>query len=179
VIVAMPQSRLSFAYGRADAARGADVLRMMALAQGAFTMLGIATTVLTSLGRERSAALVTLGAVVAVALSCAALVPAVAFGHAQLVRSAEATGVAMVLSLVVGGALVRARAGAFVPVATAVRVGLALAACTAIGFVMPCFGRLVTPVLALVIAAVYGLLLVVTGEIGRADLRMIRALRSK
>jgi stage V sporulation protein B len=179
VIVAMPQSMLSFAYGRADAARGADVLRTMALAQGAFTMLGIATTVLTSLGRERSAALVTLGAVVAVAVSCAVLVPGAAFGHAQLVRSAEATGVALVVSLVVGGALVRAHAGAFVPLATAVRVGLALAACTAVGFAMPCFGRLVTPALALVIAALYGLLLVVTGEIGRADLAMIRALRSK
>ena len=142
-------------------------------------MLGIATTVLTSLGRERSAALITLGAVVAVALSCALLVPEAPFGHAQLVRSAEATGVALVVSLIVGGTSVRARAGAFVPLATAVRVGLALAACTAIGFAMPCFGRLVTPVLAVVIAALYGLLLVVTGEIGRADLAMIRALRSK
>jgi stage V sporulation protein B len=179
VIVAMPESMLAFAYGKADAARGAGVLRTMALAQGAFTMLGIATTVLTSLGRERSAALVTLGAVVAVALSCAVLVPAAAFGHAQLVRSAEATGVALVVSLVVAGAMVRAHAGAFVPLATGVRVGLALTLCTAIGFAMPCFGRLVTPALAVAIAGGYGLLLVVTGEIGAADLAMLRAIRSK
>jgi stage V sporulation protein B len=179
VIVAMPESMLSFAYGAADARRGADVLRTMALAQGAFTMLGIATTVLTSLGRERSAALVTLGAVVAVALACAALVPGAAFGQAQLVRSAEATGAALVVSLIVAGAIVRARAGAFVPFATAARVGLALAVCTAIGFAMPRFGRLVTPALALVIAAAYGVMLVVTGEVGPADLALVRALRSK
>ena len=179
VIVAMPGSMLSFAYGAADAARGADVLRMMALAQGAFTMLGIATTVLTSLGRERSAALVTLGAVVAVGLACATLVPDAPFGHAQLVRSAAATGAALVVSLVVAGAIVRARAGAFVPFATAARVGVALAVCTAAGFAMPRFGRLLTPVMALVVAAAYGVLLVVTGEIGRADLALLRTLRSK
>jgi len=179
VIVAMPESMLSFAYGAADAARGADVLRVMALAQGAFTMLGIATTVLTSLGRERSAALITLGAVVAVALSCAVLVPGAPFGHAQLVRSAEATGGALVVSLIVAGAMVRARARAFVPLATGIRVGAALAICTAIGFAMPRFGRLLTPGIALVIAAVYGLLLLVTGEIGPADLALVRAIRSK
>jgi len=151
----------------------------MALAQGAFTMLGIATTVLTSLGRERSAALVTLGAVVGVGLACAALVPGAPFGHAQLVRSAVATGAALVVSLVVAGAFVRARAGAFVPFSTGARVGLALAVCTAAGFAMPRFGRLVTPVMALAVACAYGLLLLVTGEIGPADLALVRAIRSK
>ena len=86
VVVAMPESMLSFAYGAGDAARGADVLRIMALAQAAFAMLGIATTVLTSLGRERTAALLTLAAVIAVAGACAAFVPSAEFGHTQLVR---------------------------------------------------------------------------------------------
>src|SRR4029077_6712907 len=38
VVVAIPESMLSFAYGAADAAKGADVLRWMALAQAAFAM---------------------------------------------------------------------------------------------------------------------------------------------
>jgi stage V sporulation protein B len=177
VVVAMPASMLSFAYGKADAVRGADVLRLMVLGQGAFTMLGIATTVLTSLGRERSAAVVTLGAVVAVALACVLLVSGAPFGHTQLIRSAEATGVAMAVSLVIAGTLVRAHAGAFVPLTTAARVGIALAACTALGFVMPCFGRLATPLVALAVAAIYGGLLVITGEVSRADLAMVRSLR--
>jgi stage V sporulation protein B len=178
IIVAMPQSMIAFAYGKTDAVKGADVLRVMVLAQGAFTMLGIATTVLTSLGRERAAALVTLGAVLAVGVTCALLVPGAPFGHAQLVRSAEATAGALVVSLVIGGALVRGHAGAFVPTATGARVLVAVAACTALGFVMPCVGRLVTPVVAAVVAAVYFGLLIVTGEIGRADLAMVRSLRS-
>ncbi len=179
VIVAMPESLLAFAYGKADAARGADVLRLMVLGQGAFTMLGIATTVLTSLGRERSAAVLTLTAVVAVGGACAVLVPAASFGHEQLVRSAAATAAGMVAALVVAVAVVRRSAGAFVPTGTTLRVAVALAGCVALGFVMPTFGRLVTPVIALVVAAIYGGLLVVTGEVGRTDLAMVRALRGK
>ncbi|HXN32863.1 MAG TPA: oligosaccharide flippase family protein [Polyangiaceae bacterium] len=179
VVVAMPQSMLSFAYGAADAARGADVLRTMALAQAAFAMLGIATTVLTSLGRERTAALLTLAAVVAVAGACAVFVPQAAFGHAQLVRSAQACGGALAVTLVVAGGIVRARTGAFVPAATVARTGFGLAACVGLGFVVPRVGRLVTPVLALAVATMYVALLVVTREIGAADLAMIRTLVSK
>ncbi len=178
VIVAMPESMLAFAYGAADAGRGADVLRTMALAQGAFTMLGIATTVLTSLGQERAAAVVTLGAVSAVAATCVVLVPAAPFGHAQLVRSAQATAGALLVSLVVAGAMVRAHAGAFVPLATAARVAAALVAFVALGFVMPRIGRLATPAVALIVGAAYSGLLVVLREVGPSDLTMLRALRS-
>ena len=177
VLVALPESVLSFAYGKADAARGADVLRMMALGQGAFAMLGIATTILTSLGRERTAALLTLGAVVVVGGACAEFVPSAPFGHEQLLRSAEATAGGHAAALVVGGLVVRAHAGAFVPSATVMRVGLALTACLAVGYVAPCFGRFVTPVAALAVAGAYVALLAVTREIAASDLAMVRALR--
>jgi stage V sporulation protein B len=179
VVVAMPESMLSFAYGAKDAALGADVLRTMALAQGAFAMLGIATTVLTSLGRERTSALLTLGAVIAVAGACAVLVPGAAFGHEQLVRSAQASGGALAATLVVGWILVRARTGAFVPAMTAARTGIGLAVCVGLGLVMPRVGRLVTPLLAVVVGAVYVAILVATREVGAADLAMVNALVSK
>jgi stage V sporulation protein B len=179
VVVAMPQSMLSLAYGPADAARGADVLRTMALAQGAFAMLGIATTVLTSLGRERTAALLTLAAVVAVGGACVVFVPEAQLGHTQLVRSAQASGAALAATLVIAGAIVRARTGAFVPAATAARTGLALAACLGLGLVVPPVGRLVTPLLALTVGVVYVAFLMATREIGAADLATVRALASK
>ncbi|HZU83029.1 MAG TPA: lipopolysaccharide biosynthesis protein [Polyangiaceae bacterium] len=178
VIVAMPESMLSFAYGPADAARGADVLRTMALAQGAFAMLSIATTVLSSLGRERTAALLTLAAVVSVTAACCALVPSAPMGHAQLMRSAQATGVALAVTLVAAGWTVHRGTGAFVPAATALRVGVALAACVGLGLVAPRFGRLTTPLVALCVGVLYFALLVAAREVGRADLAMVRALRS-
>jgi stage V sporulation protein B len=174
VVVAMPESMLSLAYPEADARDGADVLRMMALAQAAFAMLGIATTVLTSIGRERAAALVTLGAVLAVGVACTLLVPEAALGHEQLVRSAQAAGAALLATLVVAGVLVRSQTGAFVPAATAVRVGLALAGCVAVGLVMPHFGKLLSLVVAAAVGVAYLAVLVALREIGKADLATVR-----
>ncbi|HXX67533.1 MAG TPA: lipopolysaccharide biosynthesis protein [Polyangiaceae bacterium] len=176
VIVAMPESMLAFAYGTADAHHGAEVLRTMALAQGAFAMLGIATTVLTSIGRERAAAWLTLGALVAVMLACTLLVPAAPFGHAQLVRSAQATAIAFAIALVIAAMLVRAQTGAFVPAWTALRVGIALVACFALGACIPHVGRLLTPVIALFVAAAYLIVLVATREIGPAEIGWLRTL---
>jgi stage V sporulation protein B len=176
VLVAMPESLLAFAYGAADAAKGADVLRSMALAQGAFAMLGIATTVLTSLGRERSAATVTFGAAVAVGTACAVLVPQAIFGREQLMRSAQASGAALAAALLVAASFVRLRAGSFVSLMTTARVGLAVAACFALGLAAPCFGRLATPVVAAAVGLGYLGVLALTREIGAADLAMARAL---
>ncbi|HEX3345310.1 MAG TPA: lipopolysaccharide biosynthesis protein, partial [Polyangiaceae bacterium] len=184
IVVSMPESMLAFAYNKVDAASGADVLRTMALAQGAFAMLGIATTVLTSIGRERMAALLTLAAVIAVGGACSLLVPQAGFGHDQLVRSAQASGVALVATLVIAGVLVRKQTGAFIPAGTALRVGLAVPACVAVGFVVPPFSRtlsrLVATAVTLVAAAAVGLgylgLLVVTGELGKADLDTARGI---
>lgn len=179
VIVAMPQAMLSFAYGAADAARGADVLRMMALAQGAFAMLGIATTVLTSLGRERMSAMLTLAAVIAVAGACTLLVPTAELGREQLVRSAQASGGALVATLVAAGSIVRVRTGAFVPIGTGVRTGLAVAGCVGLGLVLPPVGRLFAPLLAIAVGMAFVALLVLTREIGAADAAMVRALLSR
>jgi stage V sporulation protein B len=179
VIVAIPQSMLSLAYGPADAARGAEVLRAMALAQAAFAMLAIATTVLTSLGRERTAAMLTLAAVFAVGGACAVWVPEAQLGHEQLVRSAQASGCALVATLVVAAWIVRGHTGAFVPAATALRTGLALGLCGLLGLVMPRVGRLLTPLLAIVVGIAYIAVLVVTREIGAADLAMVKSLASR
>ena len=179
VVVAMPESMLSFAYGPADAALGAGVLRAMVLAQGAFAMLGIATTVLTSVGGERTAAGINLVAVVAVGAACVAVVPGSPFGAVQLARSAQATGGALLVMTVVAGALVRARTGAFLSTGTGLRVGAALSVCVAVGIFAPRTGRLLTPLVAAVVAGGYLLLLFVTGELTAADRAMVKALARK
>lgn len=176
VILAMPESMLAFAYGTADARLGADVLRTMVLAQGAFAMLGIATTVLTSIGREHTAAWVTLGALMAVLAMCFLLVPGAHFGHEQLLRSAQATAIAFAAALVVAALIVRSRTGAFLPVGSALRVATALAACFALGRYLPHLGRLLTPLLALFVGAAYLIVLVVTREVGAAEMAWVRAL---
>jgi stage V sporulation protein B len=175
VIVAIPGPLLAFAYGPADAIRGADVLRTMALGQGAFAMLGVATTVLTGIRSERAAALITLMAVLAVGGACTCVVPSAASGHAQLLRSAQASACAMAVALIVAGAVVRSRAGALVPGLTILRTGVAVAICAAAGLLAPPLGRLLVPLLALLVAGIYVGVLVVTQELGGADLATLRS----
>jgi stage V sporulation protein B len=179
VVVALPGSLLAFAYGRDVADGGASALRVLTVAQGAFAMLAIGTTVLNSLGKEWMATLVTFGAILVVGTACWVVVPGAAFGEAQLVGTAFATGGGLVVALAAVTFVLRARVGAFVPLATALRVPLAVAVCGAAGLVLPRFGRLVTPVAALGIAALYVVLLVVTRELGADDVKALKAMASR
>ena len=140
-------------------------------------MLAIATTVLASLGRERRAFLVTLGALGGVLSACALLTPRAAFGEMQLLSTAVATSVGLGLALAVGATEVRREVGGFIPALTAVRALLALSVAGAAGTLFPATGRLVTPLVAVAIAAVYLLVLVVSRELTRDDLHALSSLR--
>src|SRR5215472_11503329 len=177
VIVAMPGSLLGFAYGAYFADRGAGTLRILALGQGAYTMLAIASTVLASLGRERTAATITFGALIGVSAACALLAPGAAFGAAQLRATAIGTSTALAAALVVAAFAVRALAGGFLPTATIGRVALALALALGLGLVLPRVGRLLAPPLALLVAMGYLGVLAATRELTREDVSVLRTLR--
>jgi len=176
VVAATPQSLLGFLYSPAIAAQGASTLRVLALAQGAFAMFAIGSTILASVSRERTAARLTLLALTLSATACAVLVPRATFGEAQLVTSARAVGSALFLSLGVAAWLVKRETGAFVALRTAARVALAIAVTVAVGSQLPVTGRLVTPVVCALSAAVYMLMLVVTREVRAADVRDLTAI---
>jgi len=179
VLLAIPEPLLAFAYGSADAVRGAGVLRALAAGQAAFAMLAIATTVLTSTGRERTAATVTFSAFIAVALACIVRVPGAPIGQEQLLRTAQAAAFALWMTLLVAGGIVRSHTGAFVPASTGARVGLALATCFVVGLKMPPVGRWLTPLAALGVGAAYVAILTLTGELRGADLALLRGVASK
>jgi stage V sporulation protein B len=179
VVAALPSQVLGFAYPAEYAAHGATALRLLALGQGAFAMLGIAVTVLTSLGHEWRSALVTLGAVIAVVVANWLLLSGTTLGEDQLVRTAMATGGGLVAALVVAGIAVKAHTGAFVPLFTAIRVIAAVALCTVGGSYLPHFGKLMTPVLAIVVVAAYLALMIGTREIGGADVANVKAMLRK
>jgi stage V sporulation protein B len=176
VIDAEPGPLLDFAYGPEVAARGADALRVLALGQGAFAMLGIATTVLASLGRERTAAWITGAACIVVALSVYVGMPYDVFGELQILSTAIATTVALGLALAAGAVAVRAVAGAFVPPATVVRVGVAVAVAYFGGAHLPHVGKLGAIGLAAAIGVAYVIFLVASRELTGADAKDLSAL---
>ena len=67
--------------------------------------------------------MITLVALLLVGAGCFGLVPRQAFGEAQLLATAWATSVALVVGLGIAATRVWKTAGAFVPLATAARVG--------------------------------------------------------
>jgi stage V sporulation protein B len=176
VVAAMPASLLGFAFSAEVGARGGAALRVLALGQGAFALLGLATTVLVSLGREREAAGITAATLVLIAGGCVGVVPSRDFGTAQLVATALATSLGLAFGLALAATRVTQVAGAFIPRLTAVRVAIAAAATIAVGASLPPVGRLLAPVEAVALAIVYLVVLVATREIGGADARLVTSL---
>ncbi len=177
VLVAIPGSVLRFAYTAEIAARGAGTLRILALGQGAYTMLAIATTVLSSLGRERRAAQITLGALITVVVACVGLTRGAPFGESQLRAMAIGTSIGLALTLGVAAIAVTGEAGGFIPRTTIARVLAALAVAGGAGSFLPATGRIVTPFAAVAVAGVYVVVLGVTRELERDDLIAVRELR--
>jgi stage V sporulation protein B len=177
VLVAAPESVIRFAYTAQIAARGAPTLRILALGQGAYTMLAIATTTLASLGRERLASRITFGALTAVLIACAVLAWHAAFGERQLEATAIGTSAGLSLSLIVAALHVRKEVGGFVPLLTVARVLCAVTVAGTVGSFVPTTGMLVTPFVAVGIAGVYFVVLVVSRELTSSDAHALRALR--
>ena len=179
VIAGMPGSLLRFAYSSDVATQGASVLRVLALGQGCFAMLGLAATVLVSLGREREAALITAVTLVLLAAGCYALSAPRAFGAPQLAGAALATSLGLLAGLAIAAARVRVVAGAFIPWAAAARVVVAVGAIVAVGTKLPRVGRFVAPLEAIVVAVVYVAILLATREIGADDVALVKGLVAK
>lgn len=178
VVATLPGTLLRFAYSPIVAERGADTLRILALAQGMFAMLGVATTVLASLGHERRAMRIMTGALVLSVTGCVVLAGRVDFGAPQLQITAACVTVAMAFALAWAWISVRRVAGAFVMPLVAVRTALVLGVLCAAGTRIPTMGRALAPVLAIAVVLVYAIALFVIGELRVADLatlaRMLR-----
>jgi stage V sporulation protein B len=179
VVLTMPGSLVKFAYGPEVALRAIGTLRILALGQAAFAMLGLATTVLVSLGRERIAMTITAVALALLVGTCLVTIPMAQFGAPQLTATAIATTTALFCALIVGVVAVRKIAGAFVPWKTALRVGVIVAGAFALGGVMPVFSKLLTPVVASGVVLGYLVALVVTGELGKEDLALVVSIAAR
>lgn len=179
VVAALPGSVLYFVYGADAAARGADTLRILALGQGAFTMFGIATTVLASLGRERVAAVLSFVTLTAVGAACWGLASSAPFGASQLHGNAIAVAGSLFVGLALTSVAVHRYAGGFVPSSSAIRVTAVVAAIVALGTRVGSLGRITTVLAAIAVVAVYLGALVLLREIGRDDLQAVRAVADR
>ncbi len=179
VMAANPEPLLDIPYAEDYARLGAPALISLALGNVAFSIFAIAGTILNGAGLTREA---TISAAITLALAGignAIVIPMMQPGQDLLVAAATTTGLAMVCGAGIAGWFLRRKLGAFLPVATALRVAVAIVAAMVVGRVIP----FRTPLMTLVEAAIVGLTflgtLIVTGELGKADLRAIVQVRAK
>jgi stage V sporulation protein B len=177
-VLAAPGSLLSFAFTPNVAERGASTLRILAAGQGLFALMNVGTTALASIGMERLAAAVTALASVAMVSACWFAGTQAPFGAPMLEATATATALALGTALATCAFTVKRTAGAFLPVATALRVALALALATALGLFVPRVSFLPLVGYELAVATAYVAFLVVTRELGKEDLALVRSVLS-
>src|SRR5204863_4775273 len=97
-----------------------------------------------------------------------------------LVVAAAVTGGAMVLGAIISGFALMKRLGAFLPLLSLVRIGIATGAALAVGrFVSLGHSKLMTLVEAGMVGFVFLVVLIGTRELGKRDLEAIKAVRKK
>jgi stage V sporulation protein B len=174
VTAGLPEPLLRLVFGADSAALGGPAMTIMALGLGAFAIFGILTTVLTSLKRERMSAALTTAALALVVVLCFVLVRGQQYGPGMLVRTAIATATGLLFATVLAAHQVKKAAGGLVAPLTVVRVAAALAVAIAVARLLPAPGKLMTLVYAAVVGGVYLVVLLLTRELGKEDVAMIR-----
>ena len=166
---------LRLVFPPAAAEYGTQSMQILTLGFGAFAIFGILTTVLNSLKHERASALVTAIAFGLVVLLCFLRVRGQEFGADLLVRTAWATTAGLGVATLTAAVLVRRAAGALVSPVSLLRVLVALGVAVAVGRQFAHASKLMTIVLSAVVAVVYLLVLLVSRELGKDDLGMVKA----
>lgn len=178
-VVFLPESLIRFAFNPHVAARGASTLRVLAIGQGAFAMIGLGTTVLVSLGKEVVALMVTVSTLVLICGACFIGLPGVDFGAPQLERTALLTTGALACGLAIAWRSVVHVVGAFLPFRSFVRVAVGIALLLAVGRMLPSLGRIATIGGSVAALALYILWLFVSREIGSADVAWVKSLAAR
>jgi stage V sporulation protein B len=179
VMAANPGDVLGLVYAPDFVAAGGAALPLLALGNVAFSLIAVSGAILNGAGRTRVATLTAGVTLVVAVVGNFVAIPLAARHDAVLPVAAAVTGGAMLFGAIVCGWALRREFGAFVPVASVVRVAIATASAMAVGRVLPLHGKLMTLVEAGVVFAVFAIVLVVTRELGSADLAAIKAVRRK
>ncbi len=173
VFAANPRPLLDIPYQADYAYYGAPALRWLALGNVAFSIFAIGGTILNGAGRTRQAIIVA-GVTLLVAVVANALaIPRFEPGRDVLIACAVATGGAMVFGAGLVGFFLKRSLGAFLPLASMLRVALAVGVAMGVGHVIPFETPLMTMVEAVVVGLSFLAVLIVTRELTGTDLRAV------
>ena len=165
---------LALLFGAEASALGGRALALLSLGCGAFAIFGILITVLNSLGREQHSMWVTVFAFAVVVVLCFVRARGSAPSEELLWRTAQATTTGLFCATGLAALLVLGAAKALVSPLTLVRTVAALCVAALLARVAFPEGHVMTLVAAAITPCFYLAVLVVTRELGSADLDVLR-----
>jgi stage V sporulation protein B len=179
VMAANPADFLGLVYAPDYAQLGGPALGALALGNVAFSIFAIAGTILNGAGRTWPAVMTAAITLAVAAIGNYIAIP-IAAEHGDVLHvAALVTTGAMVIGALVSGWALHRELGAFLPLASVLRIAIATGAALAVGRVLPLHGKLMTLVEAVAVGATFLVVLVITRELGRRDLAAIQAVRKK
>jgi len=179
VMAANPTDVLGIIYAPDFATRGGPALPMLALGNVAFSVFAIAGTILNGAGMSRIAIYVAGVTLALAAVGNFIAIPMVVDSGHVLEAAATVTGSAMLVGAIAGGIVLHRKFGAFLPLASLVRIGIATAVAIVVGRFLPLHGKLMSLVEAVVVGLTFIIVLIGTRELGKRDLEAIKAVRKK
>jgi stage V sporulation protein B len=181
-MAAEPEGILGLVYAPDYAQLGGPALRALSFGNVAFSIFAIAGTILNGAGKTMPA-VITAGVTLGLATAGNYIAIPIAAEHGDVLRvAALVTTGAMVVGAIVSGWVLRRELGAFLPIASVVRIAIATACAFALGRALPGVlpgGKLMTLLVAAAVAVTFLVVLIVTRELGKRDLEAIKAVRRK
>jgi stage V sporulation protein B len=168
VLAARPAALLGVLY-KPEYGAGAPALPVLVAGECCLALLGVVCAILNAAGRTRATLSLMALTLVVGAGAAAVLVPRAAVGTPMLLAGASATALGMATGFVASIVYVRARLGGIPPLATVVRVAVAMAAATVAAHLVPGHGKIVGLAATAIAGLVYIGALLVSGEIGPDD----------
>ncbi|MBA3498974.1 MAG: hypothetical protein H0T65_01290, partial [Deltaproteobacteria bacterium] len=136
-------------------------------------------TILNSAGYTRAASVTAATTLVLAIVANSIALPMAVDDGLVLPVAATVTACAMLFGAIASGAVLYKKLGAFIPLASLVRIAIATGVALGVGRFLPLHGKLMTLVEACVVGAAFLVTLVVTRELGKRDLEAIKAIRKK
>ncbi len=158
---------------------GTRSLGLLSIGFGFFAIFSVLTSVLNSLRRERASLIITLGALVLGALSAFLFNEGQPFGEGLLIRVAAGTSVGLFAAALAAGYYVKRVVGGIVSPVTFLRTLLVTATTIAFARMLPDVGKLGTLVFCGIVVFAYLGALIVTQELSRIDLEVLRKILAR
>ena len=177
VFVANPHAILDLPFKVEYADNASGALVALALGNVAFALFAITGTILNGAGKTRQAIFMAAITVIVAAAGNAIVIPLLDPGPDALLACGAVTAGAMLLGMLVGGALMHRTLGGFIPLATIARTMAAAAAAVAVGRVIPFSSPLSTVVEAAIVGVTFLAVLILSRELTGKDLQAALALR--